>query len=52
MSWPVRMQIMGERPLFIVDGGHNPQCVEAGKTSLEPLLKEGQRLVFLSGILT
>jgi len=51
VSWPVRMQIMGERPLFIVDGGHNPQCVEAVKTSLETLLKEGQRLVFLSGIL-
>ncbi len=51
VSWPVRMQVMRENPLFIVDGGHNPQCIEAVKAGLDNLVAEGQKLVFLTGIL-
>ena len=51
VSWPGRMQVMAESPLFILDGGHNPQCIEAVKASLSVLLAPGQKLVFLSGIL-
>ena len=27
--WPGRFDIVGRDPLFIIDGGHNPQCIEA-----------------------
>jgi len=26
--WPARFEILQRKPWFIVDGGHNPQCVE------------------------
>jgi dihydrofolate synthase/folylpolyglutamate synthase len=51
VEWPVRFQIMQEHPLFILDGGHNPQCIEAVRDSLKALLPEGIRLVILTGIL-
>ncbi|MBQ8994291.1 MAG: bifunctional folylpolyglutamate synthase/dihydrofolate synthase [Oscillospiraceae bacterium] len=49
--WPARMQILGRDPLFVLDGGHNPQCVEAVRAGLEKVRKPGQKLVFLSGVL-
>ena len=27
--WPGRFQLVRQDPLFVVDGGHNPQCMEA-----------------------
>lgn len=50
VTWPARMQVLQEDPLFILDGGHNPQCVEAVMASLDDLLP-GQKLIFMSGIL-
>ena len=29
VSWPGRFELLGRDPLFILDGGHNPQCMEA-----------------------
>lgn len=43
-SWP------GRSPDFIVDGGHNPQCVDALAAALESLYP-GRKLIFLSGVL-
>ena len=51
VSWPVRMQVMREKPLFILDGGHNPQCIEAVRDSLKTMLRPDQKVVFLTGIL-
>ena len=28
VQWPGRFQLMREKPLFVVDGGHNPQCAQ------------------------
>ncbi|MBQ2268162.1 MAG: hypothetical protein II340_07035, partial [Succinivibrio sp.] len=29
VTWPGRFDIVSRDPLFIIDGGHNPQCIEA-----------------------
>lgn len=51
VRWPARFQIMAEDPLFILDGGHNPQCAEAAVKCFEDLLP-GQKADFLLGILS
>lgn len=50
VKWPARFQILAREPLFILDGGHNPQCAEAMTESLRALLP-GQKVDFLLGIL-
>jgi dihydrofolate synthase/folylpolyglutamate synthase len=50
VKWPARFQILSRDPLFILDGGHNPQCAEAMTESLDTLLP-GQKVDFLLGIL-
>lgn len=50
VSWPARFQILAREPLFILDGGHNPQCAEAMTQCLSDLLP-GQKVDFLLGIL-
>ena len=48
VEWPGRFQVMRKNPLFIVDGGHNPQCLEALENAIKTYLP-GQKLVFLNG---
>lgn len=48
--WPARMELLGQDPLMLVDGGHNPQCAQMLRASLEQLLP-GRRVVFLTGVL-
>ena len=48
VSWPGRFQLMAKRPLFIIDGGHNPQCLEALQEAIRTYLP-GKKLVFLNG---
>lgn len=50
VRWPARFEVMGREPLFLVDGGHNPQCAEALSAGLRDYLP-GQRAVFLLGVL-
>lgn len=50
VKWPARFQILTRKPLFILDGGHNPQCAEAMTESLDALLP-GQKVDFMLGIL-
>lgn len=50
VRWPARLEVLSGRPLFILDGGHNPQCVEALMNSIGALLR-GRRIVFLCGVL-
>ena len=50
VKWPARMEVMGRAPLFLIDGGHNPQCAEALADSLRRLLPE-RKVVFLLGVL-
>lgn len=34
-KWPARFELLDESPYFILDGGHNPQCVQAAMDALE-----------------
>jgi len=48
--WPARFEIMSKDPLFILDGGHNPQCAQALIESLEDYIP-GKKVTFIIGIL-
>ncbi len=43
--WKARFEVLSEEPLFILDGGHNPQCAEALAKNIEEYIydeKEGE----------
>lgn len=50
VSWPGRFDIMCKDPLFIIDGGHNPQCIEALVKNIQDYLSD-KKLVVLTGVL-
>ena len=50
VQWPGRFQIARENPLFIIDGGHNPQCIEALVKNIDDYL-QGRPLTILTGVL-
>ena len=50
VSWPGRFELIGREPLFIVDGGHNPQCIEALVKNVRDYLN-GRKLTILTGVL-
>ena len=53
VTWPARFEILSKEPLFILDGGHNPQCAEALSESLSRIKEtSGKRLTFLFGTLS
>ena len=50
VSWPGRFDIMRQDPLFIIDGGHNPQCIEALVKNIRDYLA-GKNVIVLTGVL-
>lgn len=50
VKWPARLEVMQRAPLFLIDGGHNPQCAEALSAALRELLGK-KKAVFLLGVL-
>ena len=50
VSWPGRFDIMGKDPLFIIDGGHNAQCIEALVKNIQDYLA-GKKIIVLTGVL-
>ena len=48
--WPGRFDIVGRDPLFIIDGGHNPQCIEALVVNIRDYLKD-RKVIALTGVL-
>ena len=50
VTWPGRFDIMHRDPLFIIDGGHNPQCIEALVKNIEDYLAD-RTVVVLTGVL-
>ncbi len=50
VTWPGRFDIVSREPLFIIDGGHNPQCIEALVKNIEDYLK-GRKVIALTGVL-
>ncbi len=56
VKWPARFEVLSHRPLFILDGGHNPQCAGALAESICAFLPgtegcSGGKIVFLMGML-
>lgn len=49
--WPGRMELVRRNPDVLLDGGHNPQCVEAIARSLRELYP-GKKVYFLMGVLS
>ncbi len=50
VTWPGRFDIVGRDPLFIIDGGHNPQCIDALVKNIEEYLT-GRTVIGLVGVL-
>lgn len=50
VQWPGRFDIVGRDPLFIIDGGHNPQCFEALIKNIQDYL-QGKTIIALTGVL-
>ena len=48
--WPGRLELARRGPDVILDGGHNPQCMEALARALGELYP-GKKLIFLTGVL-
>ena len=49
-TWPGRFQLLHTEPVFIVDGGHNPQCMAALTKNIEDYLA-GTDLTILTGVM-
>lgn len=50
VSWPGRFELLSRDPDFIVDGGHNPQCLEALAKNVEDYLS-GREITALVGVM-
>ena len=50
VSWPGRFELVRHDPPFLLDGGHNPQCIDALCTALTDYLPDTP-LTVLTGVL-
>lgn len=50
VTWPGRFDIVSRDPLFIIDGGHNPQCIEALAKNIADYLAD-RKVIALTGVL-
>lgn len=50
VSWPARFEVLAEDPYFVLDGGHNPQCIAEVKENLRHYFPD-QPHVLLVGVL-
>ena len=54
VRWPARFEVLSKDPLFILDGGHNPQCAEAIIRGIRDYVADpdkGEKVTFLIGML-
>ena len=51
VMWPGRFQIIRRAPLFLIDGGHNPQCIQALAQNIADYLPN-RPLTVLTGVLS
>ena len=48
--WPARFELLRRNPDFILDGGHNPQCIQAAVDALRHYYPD-RKVVFLVGMM-
>ena len=47
VNWPGRFELLSEEPLFVVDGGHNPQCAQTVRDNLLHYFPDKRRILLL-----
>ena len=50
VSWSGRLEVVSRDPLLLLDGGHNPQCINALCEALDAYLP-GEKLTVVTGVL-
>ena len=50
VKWPGRFEILGRNPIFILDGSHNPQGMEATAQSLQKYFGD-KKVIFVTGVM-
>lgn len=50
VKWPGRFEVISNEPLLIVDGGHNPQCIEALAQNIKDYLSD-RKVIAITGVL-
>jgi dihydrofolate synthase/folylpolyglutamate synthase len=50
VSWPARLEILAKKPLFILDGGHNEQCIDELKKVLQKYVPD-KKIIFVMGVM-
>ena len=50
VTWPGRFELLSKQPVFIVDGGHNPQCMAALAQNIRDYLPN-RPLTALTGVM-
>lgn len=50
VSWPARFEILAKKPLVILDGGHNEQCMMECKKVLEKYVPNN-KIIFVVGVM-
>ncbi len=48
--WPGRFELLRRQPIFIVDGGHNPQCLAALAENVKTYL-DSRNIIALTGVM-
>jgi len=56
VKWPGRFEVLGQKPVFILDGSHNPQGMEATVESLNSHFSDNAtlsypKIIFLIGVM-
>lgn len=51
VRWPGRFEVLRHEPLLIVDGGHNPQCMEALAQNMKDYLSD-RKVIAVTGVLS
>ena len=50
VKWPGIFEVLSEKPLFVIDGGHNPQCIDALAENMKTYFKN-RRILAITGVL-
>lgn len=50
VCWPARFEVLNSKPVFILDGAHNPHGIEAAVTSLKSLFGK-KKIIYIVGML-
>lgn len=50
VRWPARMELLSEKPVFLLDGGHNPHGFRAAAQTLRELFPD-QKITVMMGVM-